>query len=55
MDEFRSIYEKDYNFLWDLNVDLLTICLKITGQKIKITESGSYEKKFQRTLWMPGR
>ncbi|WP_375580369.1 WbqC family protein [Marivirga tractuosa] len=44
-DEFQPIYEKDYLYLWDLNLDLLTICLKITGQKIKITESGSYEKK----------
>jgi hypothetical protein len=42
--EFQTIYEKEYNFLWDLNLDLLTICLKITGQKIKITESVSYEK-----------
>jgi|3_EtaG_2_1085321.scaffolds.fasta_scaffold83493_2 hypothetical protein len=50
MDEFRSIYEKDYNFLWDLNADLLTICLKITGQKIKITESGSYEKNVSENV-----
>lgn len=44
-DEFQPIYEKDYLYLWDLNLDLLTICLKITSQKIKITESSSYEKK----------
>jgi hypothetical protein len=43
-DEFKVIYENDYKFLWNLNIDLLTICLKITGQKIKITESVSYEK-----------
>ncbi|MGJ3236576.1 WbqC family protein [Marivirga sp.] len=43
-DEFKVIYEKNYKFLWDLNMDLLTICLKITGQKLKITESVSYEK-----------
>lgn len=43
-DEFKGIYEKDYIFLWDLNLELLTICLKITGQKIKITESVKYEK-----------
>ncbi len=43
-DDFKVIYEKDYKFLWDLNTDLLTICLKITGQKLKITESVSYEK-----------
>lgn len=43
-DEFKAIYEKKYDFLWDLNLDLLTICLKITGQKIKIIESVSYEK-----------
>lgn len=43
-DEFKPIYEKNYSFLWDLNLDLLTICLKITGQKLEITESVSYEK-----------
>lgn len=43
-DEFKPIYEKEYDFLWDLNLDLLTICLKITGQKLIITESDSYEK-----------
>lgn len=43
-DEFNAIYQKDYRFLWDLNLDLLTICLKITGQNILITENGSYEK-----------
>ena len=43
-DEFKPIYEKEYNFLWDLNLDLLTLCLKIKGKKIKITESGSYQK-----------
>lgn len=54
-DEFKPIYEKEYDFLWDLNLDLLTICLKITGQKLIITESDSYEKMFRETLWMPGR
>jgi len=49
-DEFQPIYEKDYLYLWDLNLDLLTICLKITGQKIKITESGSYEKKVSENV-----
>ncbi|WKK82223.1 WbqC family protein [Marivirga arenosa] len=43
-EEFKSIYEKKYNLLWDLNFDLLTICLKITNQPIKITESVSYKK-----------
>ncbi|WKK75910.1 WbqC family protein [Marivirga salinae] len=49
-DEFQPIYEKDYLYLWDVNLDLLTICLKITGQKIKITESGSYEKKVSENV-----
>lgn len=43
-EEFKPIYEKKYNLLWDLNFDLLTICLKITNQPIKITESVSYKK-----------
>ena len=49
-DEFKPIYEKNYNFLWDLNIDLLTICLKITNQKIKITESVSYEKNISQNV-----
>ncbi|SMG25203.1 WbqC-like protein family protein [Marivirga sericea] len=44
-DEFNPCFKRNYNYLWDLNLDLLTICLKITAQKIKITESGSYEKQ----------
>jgi hypothetical protein len=43
-DDFNPIFKKKYSFLWDLNIEILTICLKITGQKIKITESVSYEK-----------
>ena len=43
-DEFKPIFETNYDFLWDLNLDLLTICLKITGHKINIAKSVSYEK-----------
>ena len=42
-DEFAAVYSKEYTFLWDLNIDLLTICLEITNQNLKITESDSYE------------
>ncbi|RUA34819.1 MAG: hypothetical protein DSY77_03990 [Bacteroidetes bacterium] len=49
-DEFLPLYEKKYEFLWDLNLDLLTICLKITDQKIKITESGSYKKNVSENV-----
>lgn len=49
-DEFNPIYENKYDFLWDLNLDLLTLCLKITGQKIIITESGSYEKNISANV-----
>jgi hypothetical protein len=49
-DDFKRIYEKGYDFLWDLNLDLLTICLKITGQKIRITENVRYEKNISENV-----
>lgn len=49
-DEFNPLYEKKYEFLWDLNLDLLTICLKIIGQKLEITESGSYKKNISENV-----
>jgi hypothetical protein len=44
-DDFNLIFSKKHDFLWDLNMDLLTICLKIIGQNIEITESVRYEKQ----------
>jgi hypothetical protein len=35
--EFLSIFQKKYDFLVDLNYDLLTICLRLVGIKNKIT------------------
>lgn len=49
-DEFHSIYKNNHIFLWDLNLDLLTICLKITTQKIEIVESVSYKKNISENV-----
>ncbi|MFT4855025.1 MAG: hypothetical protein ACI9UV_002518 [Algoriphagus sp.] len=33
---FEAVYQKKHEFLWDLNWDLLTICLKLLGLPVKI-------------------
>jgi hypothetical protein len=33
---FEVVYQKKHEFLWDLNWDLLTICLKLLGLPVKI-------------------
>lgn len=33
---FETVYQKKYEFLWDLNWELLTICLKLLGLPVKM-------------------
>ncbi len=33
---FEAVYQKKHEFLWDLNWDLLTICLKLLGLPVKM-------------------
>lgn len=49
-DDFRRIYEKKNEFLWDLNMDFLTLCLKIlrVNKTFRLTEN--YETLPQKTI-----
>ncbi|MBK6266741.1 WbqC family protein [Marivirga sp. S37H4] len=49
-DEFEPHYHKKYEFLWDLNWDLLTKCLKIIQLPIKVTETDSFEKEINNNV-----
>lgn len=35
---FEAVFDKDLTFLWDLNWELLTVCLKLLGSKITLHE-----------------
>ncbi|MFN3404229.1 MAG: WbqC family protein [Cytophagaceae bacterium] len=43
-DYFSKIYNKNYTFLLDLNIDFLTVCLKFLGKNPEWTFSDSYQK-----------
>lgn len=49
-DELHQVYHKKFAFLWDLNLALLTKCLKITQIKTKLTESDSYKKNVNENV-----
>lgn len=42
--ELVSVYRRNWTFLFDLNVELLTICLKLLGAKPVINLTDCYEK-----------
>lgn len=42
--ELREILYKEYQFLYELNMELLTLCLKWLKQKRLVTESLAYQK-----------
>lgn len=43
-DEFQQVLQKKPQFLWDLNMELLTICLRFLRINKTISLTGSYEK-----------
>ncbi len=49
-DEFEPHYQKKYKFLWDLNYELLTKCLKIIQLPIKLVETESFEKEINNNV-----
>lgn len=49
-DEFHSILTKKHEFLYALNGELLTVCLKIIGMKRAVKESQMYEKTPVQTI-----
>lgn len=42
--DFDRVYQKRWTFLFDLNYELLTICLKIIGASIPLNLTDCYEK-----------
>ena len=44
-DYFKGIYEKKYTYLWDLNFELLTVCLKLLRVSKTIRQTENYEKE----------
>lgn len=49
-DEFEPFYFKNYNYLWDFNLDILTRCLKIIRLPAEKAETDSYEKKIKNNV-----
>jgi WbqC-like protein family len=43
-DYFQNIYHKKPTFLWDLNLNFLTLCLKLMKQNKTISQTEIYEK-----------
>lgn len=43
--EFEPVYRKEWSFLFDLNYELLTICLKLLGVKTPVVLTEWYDKK----------
>ena len=48
--ELINVFEKKYDFLIDLNYDLLTICLRLVGIRNKVTYNLSGTKKAQNNV-----
>lgn len=40
---FEAVFEKNLTFLWDFNLELLTVCLKLIGSKIYLQELDNTE------------
>lgn len=43
-DLFRQVYEKKHSYLYDLNLDLLTLCLKLLENEVTLSLTDEYEK-----------
>ncbi len=43
-DYFQAIYQKKPAFLWDLNIEFLTLCLKLLKQTKTICHTDNYDK-----------
>ena len=49
--EFESLYRKSWTFLFDLNYELLTICLRLLRANVAISLTDCYEKIPQTGLF----
>ncbi len=50
-DYFLDIYNKKHTFLWDFNVELLSICLKFLKLKLTIRQTEKYEKEIENGIF----
>lgn len=50
-DYFKNIYDKKHTYLWDLNFEMLTMCLKLLRVNKTIRQSGVYEKEANSTVF----
>jgi hypothetical protein len=46
MDYFEPFYQKNWNFLWDYNLDMLNVILNILNLNIEIRETESFIKDY---------
>lgn len=50
-DYFKNIYDKKHTFLWDFNFEMLTMCLKLLRINKTISQTCSYEKEVNSTVY----
>lgn len=50
-DYLKAIYEKKHTFLWDLNFEMLTMCLKLLRINKTISQTRNYEKEANSTVF----
>lgn len=50
-DYFKAIYDKKYTFLWDLNFEMLTMCLKLLRVTKTISQTQVYQKEANSTVF----
>lgn len=50
-DYFRNIYDKKHIYLWDLNLEMLTMCLKLLRVNKTIRQTEVYEKEVNSTVF----
>ncbi|GHB58798.1 WbqC family protein [Persicitalea jodogahamensis] len=49
--DFQAIYQRAHAFLFDFNLDLLTLCLRFLGAKTEIAYTLSYQTDVEKTVY----
>ncbi|QCK14262.1 WbqC family protein [Mangrovivirga cuniculi] len=50
IDYIEPFFLKNYNFLWDLNLEILTTCRNLLGLSVQINETSFYSKNHNKDL-----
>ena len=50
-DYFKNIFDKKHSFLWELNFEILTMCLKLLRVNKTIRQTHNYEKEVNSTVF----